>query len=191
MDARSAAILEHLRGRHPEVNLQPWSLFKNRSGVRSLEEAVARVEARTGPDPVSVYGYTAAQWQCVGEIPDWSLPGFLSGGDARLLVPAAHLPDYWFYSLDSNVMATARRVVLDLLGHSLHLKPFLAALSRSMGPSYGDGDVRRFLLNAPQEDDLHEYAVACGQYGPAVGRLVAEGVPVEYAQEVAGQRQGR
>lgn len=181
MERRSAILLEFLAERHPSVNLQPWSLFKNRSGVRSLEQAESRIPGGR----LDAYGLTDDQWAWLGHVPTWFLPSFLREGDMDLLVPAGHLADFWFHKLDHNAVSSARKIVLDILGEARTLEPFLKGLQAKLSHSYGDEKTREFLAICPKDGDQRGFASMAAQHGVKVGLLVSQGMPLEYAQAVA------
>ncbi len=181
MERRSAILLEFLAERHPSVNLEPRSLFKNRGGVRNLADAESRIPGGR----LEAYGLTDDQWKWLERVPTWFLPGFLREGDADLLVPAGHLADFWFHKLDHNAVSSARGIVLDILGEARTLEPFLKELQAKMSYSYGDEKTREFLTLCPRDGDQRGFAAMAAKHGVKVGLLVSQGMPLEYAQAVA------
>lgn len=186
MRERDAVLLGYLAERHPSFNLQPRSLLSNRKGVRTLDEAEYRVTTALHMGRADIYGFTDTQWKWLADIPTWSLPEFLrSSGGPGLLVPVAHLADYWFHKLDYSAVSSMRRICLDLLGESPTLLGFLNRATERMGDSYGDDEVHAFLTACPRDGDQRSFAIEAAVHGPAVARLLLEGVPLEYAQAVA------
>lgn len=184
MRARESALLEYLAERHPSLNLRRRTMFRNRGGVKTLGEGQARVCEALGCGVPEAYGCDEYQWRWVAYIPLWSLPGFLRRGDRDMLVPAAHLSEFWFHKLDEGAVSSMRKIVLDLLGEAHTREGFLQHASARLGPGYADS-AAEFLAVCPTTGDQSLLAIAAGKYGPEVGKLVLDGVPLEYAQAVA------
>lgn len=185
MKERDAVLLSYLAERHPSFNLERRSLLSNRKGVRSLAEAENRVVTSLRISRPEAYGFTEAQWRWLADIPSWSLPSFLWSEGRELLVPVAHLADYWFHMLDCEAVSGMRKIVLDILGDSPTLFGFLNRALEKLGPSYGDDKAQAFLTACPTDGDQRDFAIAAAQHGPEVALLLLQGVPLEYAQAVA------
>lgn len=184
MRARESVFLEYLAERHPSLNLRRRTMFRNRSGVKTLGEAQARVCAALGCGVPEAYGYDEHQWRWVPFIPLWALPDFLRRGDRDMLVPAAHISEFWFHKLDQAAVSSMRKIILDILGQSLTRPGFLQHVEKSLGEGYAES-AAEFLAVCPTTGDQSLLAIAAGKYGPEVGKLVLDGVPLEYAQAVA------
>lgn len=184
MRARESAFLAYLAERHPSLNLQRRTLFSNRGGVRTLEEAQNRVRAAFGCEVHEAYGYDEHQWRWMSFIPLWALPEFFRWGDREMIVPVAHIAEFWFHKLDQASVSSMRKILLDILGESLTRQAFLHHVKERLGEGYAESAVE-FLDVCPSSGDQSLLAIAAGKYGAEVGKLVLDGVPLEYAQAVA------